>query len=81
MSELRENPIPTGWDQMALEHSSWQRVCKLLEARGIVVNDDDELVRSIERWGEELVALRVAQTPDLRARVLYEKRGLDGPLN
>lgn len=61
-------------EQAEVEWEAWQAVCELLAARGVVVNDDHRLMRAIEAWGEELVTLRVEQSPEVRAVVLKEKR-------
>jgi len=64
----------SGWDLPYVEWVAWRSLCELLEARGVNINTDNELARSIERWGEELVALRVSQTPDERAKALADRR-------
>lgn len=58
--------------EMMDEWSMWQRVCGLLDERGVKVNADDQLCRTITLWGELLVALRVKQSDEIRAHALEE---------
>jgi len=54
------------------EWTAWQRVVALLEERGIVVNDDHVLIRTIELWAETLVRLRSEVDEETRGRLLDE---------
>lgn len=63
-------------DVMEMEWLAWRHLCRLLEARGIVVNDDDELVLAVKRWGEELVGIRMTQSLGNVARARDEAREL-----
>ena len=58
--------------QMKDEWEMWQRVCAALRTRGIDVNDSsaNPTMRAIEAWGEVLVALRMTQSPAVRADAL-----------
>ena len=57
------------------EWNAWQRVGEAMKhaACALDINEEHELVAAIEMWGELLVALRIPQTPDLRAHALAEK--------
>lgn len=63
-------------EEMEREHAAWLDLCKELRARGINVNapTSNGLVNAVKKWGEELVALRVGQEPELRGRALAESR-------
>jgi hypothetical protein len=65
-------------EEMNVEHEAWQDVVREFQARGIDVNapEADSLIKSITRWGEELVALRVKQNPSVIETARNEKRGL-----
>lgn len=70
-------PEPTAQqlELMAVEWSAWRTIARLwkthrpeMEAAG-----NNQLLLAIRMWGEELVALRMTQTPQAReeARVMY----------
>jgi hypothetical protein len=65
-------------EAMILEWRAWRSMCEELKSLGIDVNADssDRMVRSIKRWGEELVALRLEQDEHIRDEALNEVRGM-----
>ena len=68
-----ENP-----EALVTEWRAWRSMCDELGFLGVKVEDDqaDQLVRSIKRWGEELVALRLSQSEHIREEALNEVRGM-----
>lgn len=58
---------------MHSEHGAWLAVCDLLRDLGIEINENDLLARTIEMWGERLVALRMEQTQEVRQRAFDER--------
>jgi hypothetical protein len=59
---------------MHVEWEAWQVVCQELNKLDIDVNKEDMLNAAITVWAEELVELRVHQTPEIRATALEDKR-------
>lgn len=57
-----------GRDPMMVEYSAWQRIVRHWHEHTGDINADNELVNAIKAWGEELVAMRVTQTPEVRER-------------
>ena len=55
-------------DISMVEWDAWQRVVRHWHEHTGDINDDNELVNAIKAWGEELVALRLTQTPEVRER-------------
>ena len=55
-------------DKSMTEWSAWQRIVRNWHNNTGDINVDDELVNAIKNWGEELVALRMAQTEEVRER-------------
>jgi len=57
------------FSQSPLKHSitrewyNWLNVVDKLRARGIEINDDDDLADALNGWGDALQALRIAQLP------------------
>ena len=61
-------------EQARTEWMAWRTVCHELERHGIDINVDDRLGAALQRWGEELVALRRWQADELIERALTEKQ-------
>lgn len=61
--------------EMMDEWEAWQRVVDALTkcACAIDINEEPLLAAAIEMWGEMLVALRVAQTPEVREQAQADK--------
>lgn len=55
-------------DLMMVEYAAWQRIVRHWHEHTGDINADNSLVGAIKAWGEELVALRISQTPEIRAR-------------
>lgn len=62
-------------DLMMVEWGAWQRIVRNWHDHTGDINKDTELVNAIRAWGEELVALRLSQNPQVRerARTMYCK--------
>lgn len=69
---MTENP-----DQMQREWRAWREFCWELEAQvpDADLNSDawSPVMKAAERWGEELVALRLEQTSETRRTARAEK--------
>lgn len=65
-------------DVMNNEWQAWQQVVEQFKQLDMDINATrcTPLVRAIELWGEELVRLRVGQTPEIRRKALREKQEL-----
>ena len=55
-------------DPMMVEWSAWQRIVRHWHEHTGDINADTALVNAIRNWGEELVALRLEQSPETRGR-------------
>ena len=65
------------FDAMKHEHEAWIAWCQEFKTQvGYSLNEDrfNLLTKLIAQWGEELVALRVEQAPDIRLTALNEAR-------
>jgi hypothetical protein len=55
-------------DLMMTDWDAWQRLARHWHEHSGDINADNILVRAIRHWGEELVALRLTQPPEVRER-------------
>ena len=55
-------------DLMMTEYGAWQAIVRAWHEHTGDINADTTLVDAIKNWGEELVALRVSQSEEVRER-------------
>lgn len=70
-----DGPTPDHVDGLRhVEHGAWLAICDMLRDLDIEINENDLLARTIEMWGEHLVALRTEQTREIRQRAFDERK-------
>lgn len=80
--DAAQPPTPDHYDGILhIEHGLWLLVCSLLKDRGIEVNEDDDLIKTIELWGERLSDLRNQQTEQQREEARSRRQKAFNDLN